>query len=1265
MIDSETLRHIYDETRKYLGHDDDRAPVPRDEIVEQGIAEGYDRRTIRDAVSLTVERGDFERSDEGIRPAATTVENPTKEPGSSETKASNPRVDATQDAAHGDVDEGRVLDAFETAVEFYHEHLDDELPDECDVEADTPREYFEDVRGWDADTLDEKRLGYAPAGHGHKLLDRLMSEGFDREEILGTGLFYEGLTPHFHARPVFPYFDEDGDRAVYGIARDIGHPDDHEFLNGKYAKAQVNKDYSHVEEPLYGLDTLDEDTETVLVAEGMPDAITAHELGNAAVSPVTTQFKRKHHDVLLDAVEVTDARVVVVADNDPVGSDFDEDDERLELPQHGEGLKGALRTADFLVENGVDARVAVPPTVAHHENDLDDFVLEGWGTLDQLVATAKPPSQFDAYADVKETREERVERAREMLETDTSDMSSIFDLRLTDVLGVSAGYRGKNPLGHRGTRENYFVAVDDTVAYDHKRKTAYNGLTALLVEAGVRPVDSPDGRLDNDEVFTAWKYAKQERYIPDDDKIPRRALRHIAETVTGWDGSLVERERRDGETFEGLPTDVYNAALDYVEDNLGLETGQPREQGGAKSGGHAALLPNVERDELRTSGFVDYGTRDVLDAARDRTEEKVVGAVSSGDRLILEALPTLGKSRGAVKAAAETDEPVTILTSRKELYEQVEDKGDEFGVEVQRLPSFFDECPTASGAHGNEWKERVKKLYNSGATGRDIHAYAEPPCQEDGSCPYSRAWDGVDEDADVLVGHYVHAYVPKVRSGRTLVFDEFPEEEFTHALEGDEFKRAVSAYLDTVESVPFDDFTDLLENRDDDERRARAVEYLTRDTSVLCDTERAVYDENFHAYAPAAVLGLLASDDLGNGWEHAALDEDEADGVTFDREATSVYVHDAPDLGYSRGVVCLDGTPTPEMWETALGTRLNHTQVLTDEERKEYVREGLNHSVVQTTEYVKPYSSGENVNVPKDTALLEAVGDKHDRDVDLITTMSARHAYPGDGDDGRAVEIDGVDAVEHYGNLKGSNQFEKSRLGAVVGSCHYGDRYVEKWGAFMGEAVERGDEKGRELSYGETGDKIHRHMTEHETVQAVLRFGRDGNGALVYVATSALPEWVPCDVTPPECGDVVRRTRSDAERDVIRALTEDGKQTVRELTAVVDVTARQVRNITEKLDDEGLVEREKIGRGYECAATCDAYDAPETADVDLEGVELDAPVDEVELVEKAEVLRTIVNTWNFRQTRASGGRSDEDGADGGIRTSGAVAKGAEPPPNDD
>jgi hypothetical protein len=144
-------------------------------------------------------------------------------------------------------DRSLALEAFADAVEFFHEQLDRPIDDHQSCEradrTDTGREYFELVRGWDADTVDAKRLGWVPADPT-ALLDYLMCEGYDRDAILGTGLFTEDLTPLWQGRYVFPYFDVDG-RPVYAISRSTGtegggaaghdgHPAD--FTSAKYAK---------------------------------------------------------------------------------------------------------------------------------------------------------------------------------------------------------------------------------------------------------------------------------------------------------------------------------------------------------------------------------------------------------------------------------------------------------------------------------------------------------------------------------------------------------------------------------------------------------------------------------------------------------------------------------------------------------------------------------------------------------------------------------------------------------------------------------------------------------------------------------------------------------------------------------------------------------------------------------------------------------------------------------------------------------------------
>ena len=69
--------------------------------------------------------------------------------------------------------------------------------------------------GGDAETVDAKQLGWAPVDET-ALLDYLMSESYDRDATLGTGLFTEDLTPLWQGRYVLPYPNVDG-RPVYAI----------------------------------------------------------------------------------------------------------------------------------------------------------------------------------------------------------------------------------------------------------------------------------------------------------------------------------------------------------------------------------------------------------------------------------------------------------------------------------------------------------------------------------------------------------------------------------------------------------------------------------------------------------------------------------------------------------------------------------------------------------------------------------------------------------------------------------------------------------------------------------------------------------------------------------------------------------------------------------------------------------------------------------------------------------------------------------------
>jgi len=524
-------------------------------------------------------------------------------------------------------DRQNAVEALRDVLRFYARHVDDTIVDHTDEgehpdRPATARDYFTDVRGWADDTVDELLLGWAPPGHVDGLVAFLHDRGHTREAILATGAVGEtdrgGFYSTFNARYVLPYYDAQGAPA-YAIARTTGgvgggakgyggHPADYQA--GKYAKLRHTDDRVPFEEPIYGLDTLAEG-DHVVIAEGIADAITARELGYAVLSPVAKEFKRTHYAPLAEALAAHDVdRVTIVADADGIRNGDAEglDPETIgdavagALSPVGAGLGGALRTATKLGDRTEAAiRVAVPPAPGDLTNDLDEFVTGPWGgALGALLASAKPAGAFVAYdAAVSRSVETRDVEVGNITHTAAARVSSesgsaLWDLDLNDLEGLKDGDRGKNPFAHTGTSEAYFVARrgdgGDVIATDYKAagdSQTYNALTALLVEAGERHRDRPEGSLSDAEVFHAWRQAKLRGDLVDDDPVPYRGLLGIAVEdglvdrgeliLRDADGGDVVQDPEDAEeSYKALPPGAYDDLLGHVEETYGVDVGRDR-----------------------------------------------------------------------------------------------------------------------------------------------------------------------------------------------------------------------------------------------------------------------------------------------------------------------------------------------------------------------------------------------------------------------------------------------------------------------------------------------------------------------------------------------------------------------------------------------------------------------------------------------------------------------------------------------------------------
>lgn len=713
------------------------------------------------------------------------------EEGASSGSNSTPALDERQsiDSDSGERLSAEAANAFEDAVEFFHAQLEREVDFPQD-DIDTPREYFRDVRGWDDATIDTHQLGWAPANRS-ALLDHLMSRGYDREAILGTGLFWEnGLVPIWQGRLVFPYL-VDG-RPTFAISRrigDEGHKNDDAGAYGdddvpaKYHKVP-GQDCAAVDEPIYGIDSL-EDSEDVLITEGVADAITAHAAGYACLSPVTTSFKHDDRDRLLEILDERDVgRVVVVQDAELPTSDVTEDAEgwdALNVEQHGEGVKGAARTAGHLAENGVDARIGELPQPGAEKVDLDDY-LGGWAdTLDPIIASAVPAEQHPAY----DIREEALERARQQAEAaekrGESGDSALFDLDLVDVASVREDYRGPNPLGHHGDSENYYVVLDGgEVGFDHKHKAAYNALTHLLVEAGERRASSPGGSLSDAELLTAWVEAKEQGHLATDDPVPHAALRHFAVDH----GLCSSDDLGDGWR---LPRDAYNDALGLLEDKFAVDPGRPPLSD--ESSGRRFPIVDCEPpiDERHTFD---------VERHRERLQERTRDWFDQGGLRIFGDDAGTGKTTNAGIAAGEDDEPHAILFEMHEkAREYVTDAptpDDYFhlkGAEQKREAACMDAdhadevcpihghendcpsmCPVYDLPRDDEFRELFDRLVEEVGP-VEAHLLLNP--HDDGECTFLDQFDTA-RHADRLVGVQQYLQLSTVTDDRKVIVDEKP-----------------------------------------------------------------------------------------------------------------------------------------------------------------------------------------------------------------------------------------------------------------------------------------------------------------------------------------------------------------------------------------------------------------------------------------------------------------------------------------------------------
>jgi hypothetical protein len=311
--------------------------------------------------------------------------------------------------------------------------------------------------------------------------------------------------------------------------------------------------------------------------------------------------------------------------------------------------------------------------------------------------------------------------------------------------------------------------------------------------------------------------------------------------------------------------------------------------------------------------------------------------------------------------------------------------------------------------------------------------------------------------------------------------------------------------------------------------------------------------------------------------------------VLFDRNHHGAYVHDPPEFrdraGSANPVVGLDATGRSELWSLAIGRGVEQTDIHdTDAERRAFLKDVLNVQVVQTAPHTKFYEgSTRSKNFDADIALIRAAGEEFGKQrirADRITSTGKPGVITTKCVRNQLEEplADDVEAMDNYGNVTGSNALTACRLGAVLGTQHYGDHTVEKWAALAGESVARTGH-GTDLDYGsEIANTYLKHMSEDQTMQAILRFGRDEGGAVVFAHTAALRDEVPV-VADGAVTTAFSRSAREVRDAALPYVGREEAFTVSDIEDDVECSRRSIQRALAEFAGLGYLERHEAGAG--------------------------------------------------------------------------------------
>lgn len=269
--------------------------------------------------------------------------------------SASPTPPSTADAAAAANDNNKIPRVFETMTAMTN-HFVTAWDKSAELRA-LKHERLMIHYGWSSETIASFKIGFDDG----TVVEHLRANGFTRADMIATGSFYidsyNAVVSRFSGRIVFPYLDDKGTTLYFTARQTVLTPPwmkDGKDGAPKYVKTKVHVETKKgddddgisplVTNVIWRTHEQPKKQKLGIIAEGMPDAISAAQAGYPVRSPVTTAFKESDADIIDELISGWDAAVLIP-----------------DMEQNESGIKGALKTSKKLIEKGRDIRIAILP----------------------------------------------------------------------------------------------------------------------------------------------------------------------------------------------------------------------------------------------------------------------------------------------------------------------------------------------------------------------------------------------------------------------------------------------------------------------------------------------------------------------------------------------------------------------------------------------------------------------------------------------------------------------------------------------------------------------------------------------------------------------------------------------------------------------------------------------------------------------------------------------------------------------------------------